>query len=68
MSKEGKVHDIEITGDAGDAGSFSAKWKCPDCGCELHYAPALWWDLKCDCDDKKWNYVWHAEFGKRENV
>jgi hypothetical protein len=34
-----------------DCGGFGFKWKCPDCGEEVSWAPLAWWPIGCECRD-----------------
>jgi hypothetical protein len=39
-----------------DAGGAGIRWRCPDCGCELIYAPSMWWELECSCKHRnRWD-------------
>lgn len=32
-----------------DCGGWGFRWKCPDCGQEVTWAPSAWWKLECKC-------------------
>lgn len=45
----------EMTKAHSDAGGWGIKWRCPDCGTSLAWAPSMWWKLECSCPGKDWD-------------
>jgi len=52
-----EIYDIEWSnGWHSDCGGFGAKWTCPVCDFELTWAPNMWWQLECDCENIEWTF------------